>query len=79
MKQYDVLDYKFPETKEELQQHIKNIFEDPDTLHKVNSSDKNIYYHEKSNSVVLFNPNARGKRGVVFQPLHGIEYYKMVL
>ncbi|WP_162801718.1 hypothetical protein [Candidatus Chromulinivorax destructor] len=72
----------FIRTRSQLQQHLQNVVEDPQTLyrksicpnHKKFECGKNIYYQEASNILIVHNQHAPDG-GTAYQPKEGIQKF----
>jgi hypothetical protein len=66
----------FPEVKsrDEFTEVIARVLANP-THHRELENDREAYYDNKSNTIVIYNPHARDK-GTCFRPRAGLKYFE---
>jgi hypothetical protein len=66
----------FPEVKsiDDFIELIANVLANP-THHRQLENDREAYFDNKSNTIVIYNPHARDK-GTCFRPRTGLKYYE---
>jgi hypothetical protein len=66
----------FPEVKnrEDFIELIAKVLANP-THHRNLENDREVYFDNKSNTIVIYNPHARDK-GTCFRPRAGLKYYE---
>ena len=61
-------------TRDQLKQHVEHVLNDPKTLSGITPTGKNLFYHQQTNTIVIYNPKAPDG-GTVFQPIDKIDYF----